>query len=89
MFYVLAPDQQTRDAVLAAMRADGIQSTFHYVPLHSSVAGRRFSASTTDCPVTDDISGRLLRLPFYNDLSADDVERVVASLLRALCHHTR
>ncbi|MDQ3105641.1 MAG: dTDP-4-amino-4,6-dideoxygalactose transaminase [Actinomycetota bacterium] len=89
MFYVLAPDQQTRDAVLAAMRADGIQSTFHYVPLHSSVAGRRFSASTTDCPVTDDISGRLLRLPFYNDLSADDTERVVASLLRALCHHTR
>jgi len=84
LFHVLAPDRATRDAVLQAMRADGIQATFHYVPLHSSVGGRRFAARAVDCPVTDDVSGRLLRLPFYNDLQDADAERVVASLVGAL-----
>ena len=63
MFYVLMPDRRTRDAVLVGMREHGVQPTFHYVPLHSSDAGRRFAARRTECPVTDDISGRLLRLP--------------------------
>lgn len=84
MFYVLVRDAATRDAVLSAMRADGIHPTFHYVPLHSSDAGRRFAAAPPRCPVTDDVSGRLLRLPFYNNLTADDSARVVASLVRAL-----
>lgn len=84
MFYVLVRDRATRDAVLAGMRAEGIQPTFHYVPLHSSDAGRRFSAAPTACPVSEDVSGRLLRLPFYNNLSAADAERVVTSFLGAL-----
>ncbi len=84
MFYALLPDRATRDRVLAAMRDDGVRPQFHYVPLHSSDAGRRFSARPVDCPVTDDVSGRLLRLPFYNDLTAADAARVVASLLGAL-----
>jgi dTDP-4-amino-4,6-dideoxygalactose transaminase len=65
------------------MRDAGVQPTFHYVPLHSSEGGRKFSAKPTDCPVTDDISGRLLRLPFYNNLPAPDAERVVATFLEA------
>jgi dTDP-4-amino-4,6-dideoxygalactose transaminase len=84
MFYLLLSDNAARDAALTALRDDGIQATFHYVPLHSSDAGRRFSDAPAHCPVTDDVSGRLLRLPFYNSLSPDDVDRVVASLLRAL-----
>ncbi len=84
MFYVLVADRRTRDAVLQAMRTEGIEPTFHYVPLHSSDGGRRFAARPVDCPVTDDVSGRLLRLPFYNDLSATAAERVVASFLGAL-----
>jgi dTDP-4-amino-4,6-dideoxygalactose transaminase len=66
------------------MQADGINPTFHYVPLHSSEGGRRFAARPTECPVTDEMSGRLLRLPFYNNLSPDDAERVVTSFLTAL-----
>jgi dTDP-4-amino-4,6-dideoxygalactose transaminase len=66
------------------MREDGVQATFHYVPLHSSDAGRRFSARATECPVSDDVSGRLLRLPFSNNLTPDDIARVVASLTGAL-----
>ena len=55
----------------------GVNATFHYIPLHSSDAGRAFSARPTDCPVSDDISGRLLRLPFYNNLGGADLDRVV------------
>lgn len=84
MFYVLVRDKATRDGVLQGMRAEGVQPTFHYVPLHSSEAGRRFAARATQCPVTDDVSGRLLRLPFYNNLPPEDAQRVIDTFLRVL-----
>jgi dTDP-4-amino-4,6-dideoxygalactose transaminase len=84
MYYVLLPDRRTRDAVLTSMHEQGVQSTFHYVPLHSAPAGVRFAARPTDCPVTDDISGRLLRLPFHNNLSIDDADRVIEVFQQAL-----
>lgn len=84
MFYVLLPDTSTRDTVLKGMRAQGVYPTFHYIPLHSSEGGRRFAARPTDCPVADDISGRLLRLPFYNSLSESEADRVVEAFLTAL-----
>jgi len=84
MFYVLLPDAETRNATLATLHERGVHATFHYVPLHSSDGGRRFAARETACPVTDDISGRLLRLPFYTDLTDADAERVVDELLSTL-----
>jgi dTDP-4-amino-4,6-dideoxygalactose transaminase len=84
MFYVLLPDNDVRNRVLDYMRAAGVQPTFHYVPLHSSEGGRKFAAKPAHCPVTDDISGRLLRLPFYNNLRPADSERVVATFLEAM-----
>jgi dTDP-4-amino-4,6-dideoxygalactose transaminase len=84
MFYVLVSDRATRDAVMEQMRSVGISPTFHYVPLHSSEAGRRFAARGTECPVSEDISGRLMRLPFFNNLSAEESDRVVAAFLGAL-----
>ena len=84
MFYVLLPDRSSRDGVLKNMHADGVHPTFHYVPLHSSEGGSRFAAYPTECPVTEDVSGRLLRLPFYNNLTPDESERVVTSFLNAL-----
>ncbi|HET6561683.1 MAG TPA: dTDP-4-amino-4,6-dideoxygalactose transaminase [Marmoricola sp.] len=81
MFYLLLPDRRRRGEVLEALRRSGVQATFHYVPLHSSDAGRLFSARATDCPVTDDVSGRLLRLPFWNDLPFEDVDYVVDRFL--------
>ncbi len=83
LYYVLLPDRPTRDRVLAAMRAAGVMATFHYVPLHSAPGGRRFAARPTDCPVTEEVSGRLLRLPFYTTLSPEEVERSAATLLAA------
>ena len=81
MFYVLLPDRETRNAVLEGMRRRRVQATFHYVPLHSSKAGRTFALRPTDCPVTDDVSGRLLRLPFFNHLDAGDADRVVSAFV--------
>ena len=77
MFYVLFPDRDRRNDVLESMRKSGVHPTFHYVPLHSSDAGKTFSVRPTECPVSEDISGRLLRLPFYNNLGGDDLDRVV------------
>jgi len=87
LYYVLLPDRSTRDRVLAAMRAAGVMATFHYVPLHSAPGGRRFGTRQTECPVTDDVSGRLIRLPFHNALTPAEVERAAATLLTA-CRHT-
>ena len=84
MFYILLQDRPTRTQVINLMRDDGIYPTFHYIPLHSAPAAARFQDAPRDCPVTDEISGRLLRLPFYTDISADEQERVVASLVSAL-----
>ena len=60
MYYVILPDAASRDRVLASMTQNGVQATFHYVPLHSSAGGQRFAASVTECPVSDDLSSRLL-----------------------------
>ena len=54
----------------------GIMAVFHYVPLHSSPAGRKYGRVAGDLPVTDDISSRLLRLPLYFEMKDNDVEIV-------------
>lgn len=81
LFHVLLPDATTRDRVLANLHDDGIGATFHYVPLHSSDGGRRFGDGRQDCPVTDDVSARLLRLPFFTTLTDTQVDHVCDRLL--------
>jgi len=82
LFHVLMPDHDIRTRVMARLREEGIYTTFHYVPLHSSDGGRRFAAREVDCPVTTDVSGRLLRLPFHNNVPEADATRVVETLAR-------
>ena len=84
MFYVMLPDADTRDRVLAGMRDRGVHATFHFVPLHSSPGGRRFAAREVPCPVSDRVSARLLRLPFYTDLTEAEADEVVGAFLAAL-----
>lgn len=89
MFYVLLPSRETRDHVLATLPPQGIHPTFHYVPLHSSPHGRRVAARPAECPVTDDVSDRLLRLPFFTHLTDDEIDRVVDALVRSLARVSR
>jgi len=83
LFYVLLPDEETRDRCLAGLRARGVMATFHYVPLHSSPFGRRLGAAG-ELPVTDRVARALLRLPLHPRLSEADVDRVVGALKQAL-----
>jgi dTDP-4-amino-4,6-dideoxygalactose transaminase len=80
MFYLLMPSLAERQALMAHLRARGILSVFHYHPLHLSAMGRRFGGRPGQCPVTEAVSDRLLRLPFYNALTEDDQASVVAAL---------
>jgi dTDP-4-amino-4,6-dideoxygalactose transaminase len=80
LFYVLLPSQSERDALIRHLRARGILAVFHYVPLHTSPMGLRFGGKPGQCPVTEDISARLIRLPFFNDLSVDDQSRVIEAV---------
>jgi dTDP-4-amino-4,6-dideoxygalactose transaminase len=84
LFHVLLPEASLRRVVMSDLRAKGIATAFHYVPLHDSDGGARFAAYPTECPVSVDVSGRLLRLPFHNTLSMDDCDRVVETLLASV-----
>lgn len=83
IFYLLFPEAASRDRAMAAIRADGVMATFHYVPLHSSPHGRALGQAGP-LPVTESVAARLLRLPLHPRLSEEDVERVVASVERSL-----
>jgi len=76
MFYMLLPSEEHRKSLISHLKAHSILSVFHYTPLHLSEAGKNFAARPTDCPVTEDISERLLRLPFYNDLTISEQDQV-------------
>lgn len=80
MFYLLMPSLEKRQAFIAHLKAQDIISPFHYLPLHLSEMGRKFGGKEGDCPVTEDVSERLVRLPFYNDLTDADLARVVAAI---------
>ena len=80
MFYVLMPSLGARQNLMSRLKSKGILSVFHYLPLHISEMGRRFGGRQGQCPVTEDVSDRLLRLPFYNSLSASDQDLVIETV---------
>lgn len=80
MFYLVLPSLEARQAFITYLNAREINSIFHYLPLHLSRMGRQFGGKEGDCPATEEISERLLRLPFYNDLTEADQARVLAAL---------
>lgn len=80
MFYLLMPSLRDRQALIRHLKSHGILSVFHYLPLHLSRMGRQFGGREGDCPVTEDVTDRLLRLPFYNDLDKTNQEHVVSAI---------
>jgi len=81
MFYLLLPSAEHREAVISHLKARSILSVFHYSPLHLSEAGRSFAARPSNCPVTEEVSDRLLRLPFYNDLGESEQGQVTTAVM--------
>ena len=80
MFYMLMPDLKTRQDLIAYLKNKNINAVFHYVPLHTSDMGKGFGYNDGDLPVTESVSDRLVRLPFYNDLGLKDQEIVIEAI---------
>jgi dTDP-4-amino-4,6-dideoxygalactose transaminase len=81
MFYLLLPSLEKRQLLIENLKTRGISAVFHYLPLHLSTMGATFGGKIGDCPVTEDLSDRLVRLPFYNDITEHDMARVVQSVI--------
>lgn len=79
LFYVLMPTSEQRDAMLKHLKANGIHAVFHYVPLHSSPMGLELTGLSA-LPVTEELSSRLIRLPFYHDITNLEQDAVIQSL---------
>jgi dTDP-4-amino-4,6-dideoxygalactose transaminase len=80
MFHLLLPAQSERNALIDHLRERGIIAVFHFQPLHRSVMGWRSGGHAAKCPVAESVSGRLVRLPFYNGMSDADQNEVVAAV---------
>ncbi len=80
LFYLILPSRESRQGLIAYLKERGILAVFHYLPLHLSEMGRSFGALPGDCPVTEDVSDRLVRLPFFNDLTEEEQTRVMDAI---------
>jgi dTDP-4-amino-4,6-dideoxygalactose transaminase len=85
MYYVLLAPEIDRQKVLCELKKNGINALFHYVPLHSSPGGQRYGRSHGDLQVTIEHSERIVRLPLWIGLSAEQQSRVVDVLRNVLC----
>jgi dTDP-4-amino-4,6-dideoxygalactose transaminase len=81
LFYLLAPSAEARDSLLAHCRAHDVLAVSHYQPLAESLEGRRANGGHDDfCPVTTDVSARLLRLPLFSSISDAEVAQVIQTV---------
>jgi dTDP-4-amino-4,6-dideoxygalactose transaminase len=80
MFYLLTRSHDERSALIRHLKSSGIHAVFHYVPLHLSEMGARLGGRPGECPVTEDISDRLVRLPFFTTLARPDQDRVITEI---------
>lgn len=80
MYQLIMPDLSARTRFIAALEAHGILAVFHYLPLHLSEYARRWGGKPGDCPVTEMVSDRLVRLPFFTGMTDDQQSRVIDAM---------
>lgn len=80
MFYMLIPTLKQRTDFINYLKSKEILSVFHYLPLHTSEMGRKFGGNPGDCPVTEQVSDQLVRLPFYYSLTEDDQNKIIVAI---------
>jgi dTDP-4-amino-4,6-dideoxygalactose transaminase len=79
LFHMLLPTADSRDRLITHLRSRGILAVFHYQPLHRSPYAHRISADS-QCSVTEDVSARLIRLPFFTNMALADADEVIAAV---------
>jgi len=89
MFYLIMPSLKDRQALIERLKSKSILAVFHYLPLHLSPMGRKFGAQPGACPVAEQISDRILRLPFYNTLNRADQDKIMEAILGYKCRHEK
>lgn len=85
MYYLIMPGSEDRAGLITHLASRGILAVSHYVPLHSSPMAQRLLGSLSKCPVTDSVSERLLRLPFYADITDVEQEFVIDCVTEYRC----
>jgi dTDP-4-amino-4,6-dideoxygalactose transaminase len=85
MFYLIMPSSDSRRDLISHLAGLGILAVFHYLPLHLSPMGLRFGGRLGDCPVTEDVVDRLVRLPFFTGMSASEQAQVIDAVRAFRC----
>jgi len=80
LFYIILNDENTRNELMDYLKSKGILAVFHYLPLHLSPVGRSMGYKEKQFPVTESMSSRLLRLPFYYELKQEEQDVVVKEI---------
>jgi dTDP-4-amino-4,6-dideoxygalactose transaminase len=83
MFYILLTDLESRTAFIRRLRERGIYSVFHYLPLHLSTMGKAFGGKPGDCPIAEQVSDRLVRLPFYFGLTDEQQSLAIEAITQS------
>ena len=85
MYYLLLPTAEHRSRFIALLKDHGVNAVFHYVPLHLSPMGESLGARPGDCPVTEDVSRRLVRLPFFTGMDEETQNTVMRAVREYRC----
>jgi len=85
MFHVIMPSLKSRQALISHLGGFGILAVFHYLPLHLSPMGVSFGGRKGDFPVTEDLSDRLLRFPFFTGMSSSEQGQVIDAVRAFRC----
>jgi dTDP-4-amino-4,6-dideoxygalactose transaminase len=81
MYYLILPSLEARTGFMARLRERGVDTVFHYVPLHSSTAGKRFGRATGSFAATDSYSERLVRLPLWIEMTPEMIQAVIDAVV--------
>ncbi len=85
MYYLVFRSLAHRTAFISHLKSRRIAAVFHYLPLHLSTMGRQFGGQPGDCPVTESVSDRLVRLPFFNEMTAEEQDMVIGAIKEFRC----
>ena len=85
MYYLLLPTAEHRSRFITFLNDKGVNAVFHYVPLNLSPMGESLGARPGDCPVAEDLSSRLVRLPFFTGLDEANQETVIRTVREYRC----
>ncbi|OPX33113.1 MAG: dTDP-4-amino-4,6-dideoxygalactose transaminase [Desulfobacteraceae bacterium 4484_190.1] len=80
LFYIILKDEEIRNGLMNYLKSRGIGAVFHYLPLHLSTVGSSLGGKDGQLPVTESVSGRLLRLPLFYELKEDEQDYIVESI---------